>query len=103
MKKLIILLAVVIGGVLVYSRFFSAPARAANKLASLCDETVSAKDMSDAKELLGDHYDAAIACVNDANSCPEALGCLLGGAGDRLDEVGKDIDRGIHSYEKHKD
>jgi hypothetical protein len=99
MKKLILLLAVVIGGVLVYSRFFSAQARAASKLASLCDETVSAKDMSDAKQLLGDHYDAAIACVND---CPEALGCLLGGAGDRLDEVGKDLDRGIRNYEKHR-
>jgi hypothetical protein len=102
MKKLLVL-AILIGlGVLAYGRFFSAKARAASKIESLCDSSISVKDMSDLKDALGDHYDAAIDCVSDATSCPEVVGCVLGAAGDRLDDATKDVERGLKNYGKHK-
>jgi hypothetical protein len=102
MKKLLLVAAVLGIGGFAYWKLRSPEAKAASKLESLCGEKVSSKDLSDAKELLGDHYDAALDCVNDSTSCPEALGCLLGGAGDRLDEVGKQLEHGVERYRKNR-
>lgn len=56
-----------------------------------------AKDVSDAKDELGDSYGDVTSCMADADSCGEALGCLVGGAGnvihDELEGFGKGFDR----------
>ncbi len=67
--------------------------------AKLSSEDVDdcAKDVSDAQDELGDSYGEVTSCMADADSCGEALGCLVGGAGnvihDELEGFGKGFDR----------
>lgn len=55
------------------------------------------KDISSAKEELGDSYNDVTSCMADAGSCGEAFGCIVGGAGnaifDELEGFGKGFDR----------
>lgn len=61
------------------------------------DADECAKDVSDAKDELGSSYDDVTSCMADASSCGEALGCLVGGAGnvinDELEGFGKGFER----------
>ncbi len=81
--------------------------QACDRLEKLCGETDEAKscsrDLPELKDQLGaDNYDRMLTCTADANSCPEALGCLAGGVGNMLDKWGDQFEHGLSKVRDHR-
>lgn len=104
MKKLVALgvVALVVVGIVkvVGARSPESKARAAcENLASQCETLMKlggekltdddiaecSKDLATAKDELGDEFGEVTGCMADADSCGEALGCLVGGAANVLE------------------
>jgi hypothetical protein len=104
MKKLVALgvVALVVVGIVkvVNARSPEGKARAAcENLASQCESLMKlggeklssddidecSQDLSDARDELGDEFGEVTGCMADADSCGEALGCLVGGAANALE------------------
>jgi hypothetical protein len=98
MKKLLVVVLLVAVGGFAYAKWHASESRAQSKLSSLCGESVTDKDMTEMKALLGDDYDATMRCVNDSATCTEAAGCFVGGLGDRAEQIGKELDKGVRRY-----
>ena len=88
MKKLIVLIVIVVIGWFVYKRFFApSEVRVCDRLETLCaDQTRTdfdscEREMEQTAKLLDDKAVADIAdCTASADTCMEAMGCVVGGA-----------------------
>jgi len=92
MKKLLVLLLVLAllgaGGWLLYQRYMSPEHLACGKLAQLCGDKAAPEGeqgsceegLAKYKKMVGQQaYDKALGCVDQANSCLGAAGCMAGG------------------------
>ncbi|MCU1277273.1 MAG: hypothetical protein JWM53_819 [bacterium] len=90
MKKLVLAAVLVgVGGWFAYAKVLRpAPKRACDRIAELCGDSgrgkLDDKSCSDFFDELakngGENTGKTAACVLDAKSCPEAIGCTAGGA-----------------------
>jgi hypothetical protein len=75
--------------------------------AKLCDDadelsSCSAK-LKDLKDVMGDSYGNSLDCALDANSCPEFVGCFIGGIGAGIEAFGKQFEHGVDKVMKKHD
>ena len=106
MKKLLVVLVLAGLAVVVYAKVFrSSPAeKTCAKLEDLCGgengETIEPGECRDgfaeARKMFGDDaVDRAVSCVADANSCMEAVGCVMGAGMRSFDQLQKGMERGL--------
>jgi hypothetical protein len=114
MKKLVglVVVALVIVGIVkvVGARSPEGKARAAcENMATQCESLIKlggeklsssdiddcANDIADAKDQLGDDYNKVVACMADADSCGESLGCLTGAVANELEDQLDGFKRGF--------
>jgi hypothetical protein len=102
-KKLLVVLVLAGLGVVVYAKVFrSSPAeKTCAKLNDLCGgEKISADEctdgFADARKKFGDEAaDRAVSCVADANSCMEAVGCVVGAGMRSMEQFQRGVERGL--------
>jgi hypothetical protein len=105
MKKLLVVAILLGGGYFAYAHWFKAERRACTRMAQLCGDKANQidkceSDMKDLRKSLGDEVARKFdSCVADANSCPEAAGCMLGagasGVGDAMNKFIQGVGKGI--------
>jgi hypothetical protein len=101
MKKLLVVAVLVAIGAVVYVKVIrDKPAeRVCEHLQKACGPSIAEKcdqKMEDVAKLYGDKaMDKAVDCMDDANSCAEAVGCLVGAGAGMVDEFKKGVERGI--------
>jgi hypothetical protein len=102
-KKLLVVLVLAGLAVVVYAKVFrSSPAeKTCAKLEDLCGgekiEPGECRDgFAEARKVFGDDaVDRAVSCVADANSCLEAVGCVMGAGMRSFDQLQKGMERGL--------
>jgi hypothetical protein len=102
MKKLLVVAAFLAIGAVVYAKVIrDTPEEAAcERLHKLCGDTVPVgectKEMDKAADVFGEKaMDKAVDCMDDADSCAEAAGCLVGAGKHMVDEFKQGVERGI--------
>lgn len=103
MKKLLVVLVLAALGVVIYTKFVRAtPAeQSCTKLDDLCggeklEPAECRKGFDDAKKLFGEEaVDRAISCIDDAQSCMEAAGCIAGAGMKSLEQLERGFERGL--------
>ena len=100
MKKLLVVVVLVVAGVVVYAKVIrSKPAEVAcDVLHKRCGKAVPAdkctKEIEEVADVIGDkNMDKAVDCMESADSCGEAMGCLMGAGSHMFDDVKKGFDR----------
>jgi len=102
-KKLLVVLVLAGLAVVVYAKVFrSSPAeKTCAKIDDLCGgekiEPAECRDgIADARKKFGDEpVDRAISCVADANSCMEAVGCIMGAGMRSMEQFQRGVERGL--------
>ena len=104
MKKLLVVAAFLGLGAVVYAKVIRTQPEAAacERLNDLCGKRMDAADVGECKEALdeagdivGDKVmDKAVDCMQSADSCMEAVGCMAGAGTHALDELEQGFERG---------
>lgn len=101
MSKLLVLAAVLGLGAVVYAKVIrSTPAEAAcERLDTLCGGEVDIGECTDAfgevEKIVGEKVvDKATECIDRADTCMEAVGCMAGAGSHVLDELEQGFERG---------
>jgi hypothetical protein len=100
MKKLLVVAVIVAIGAVVYAKVIRDKPEevACERIEKLCGEAARgcSTDMEKVADVYGDKaMRKAADCMEDANSCPEALGCLVGAGKHMVDEFKQGVERGI--------
>jgi hypothetical protein len=100
MKKLLVVVAVLGLGAVVYAKVIrSTPQEAAcERLDTLCGKQVDVGEcreaLDDAADIVGEKVmDKATDCMRSADSCMEAAGCLAGAGTHAIDDFARGFDR----------
>lgn len=104
MKKLLVVAAFLGLGAVVYAKVIrTKPEEAAcERLNDLCGKRMDSKDIGECREafdeagdIVGDKVvDKAVDCMESANSCMEAVGCMAGASTHALDDLERGFERG---------
>jgi hypothetical protein len=102
-KKLLVVLILAGLGVVVYAKVFrSGPTeRMCTKVVDLCgDEKIKPDEcregVAEAKKMFGEEaVDRASSCVDDAKSCMEAMGCVMGAGMRSFEQFQRGMERGF--------
>jgi hypothetical protein len=102
-KKLLVVLVLAGLGVVVYAKVFRAvPAeKMCAKIDDLCGgEKIKPGEcregVAEARKVFGeDAIDRAISCVDDAKSCMEAVGCVMGAGMRSFEQLQRGVERGF--------
>lgn len=100
MKKLLALVIVGAAAFVAYRHFLSPPKRACAHMASLCgaqarDQDACVQQFVDFERKLGPEPSRkAVACVTEAKSCAEAVGCVAGAGAGALGDALKELLKG---------
>jgi hypothetical protein len=100
MKKLLVVAVLVGLAAVVYAKVIrSTPAESAcERLDTLCGGEVNVgeckAEFAEAEKIVGEKViDKATDCIDDANTCMEAIGCMGGAATHAIDELEKGFER----------
>jgi len=102
-KTLLVVLVLAGLGVIVYAKVLrAAPAeKMCTKIDDLCGGEKIKPDecregLAEAKKMFGeDAVDRALSCVDDAKSCMEAMGCVMGAGMRSFDQLQRGFERGF--------
>jgi len=73
------------------------------KLCDGADELAQcAGKLADLRDALGESYDRSLRCAGEATSCPEFVGCFVGGLGNEVGKLGTLFEKGAEKVMRNK-